>query len=102
MSFTISGGVQIAGGSIVISPGGASPTPGGGGASNFGYTSGGSPSTNTIDKFPFASDANATDVGDLPGSENAGAAGQSSSTHGYSSGPSFGGNIGIKKFTFII
>ena len=30
--------------------------------SAFGYTSGG---TITIDKFPFASDANATDVGDL-------------------------------------
>jgi hypothetical protein len=30
-----------------------------------GYTSGGQPTTNIIDKFPFASDANATDVGDL-------------------------------------
>ena len=31
-----------------------------------GYTSGGGlPVVNTIDKFPFASDANATDVGDL-------------------------------------
>ena len=30
-----------------------------------GYSSGGTPSVNTIDKFPFASDANATDVGDL-------------------------------------
>lgn len=35
--------------------------------SNFGYTSGGTipPWTNVIDKFPFAADANATDVGDL-------------------------------------
>jgi len=37
---------------------------------NFGYTSGGTPNTpgpgtNIIDKFPFASDTNATDVGDL-------------------------------------
>ena len=30
-----------------------------------GYTSGGFGSTNTIDKFPFASDVYATDVGDL-------------------------------------
>jgi hypothetical protein len=30
-----------------------------------GYTSGGSPTSNVIDKFPFASDTNATDVGDL-------------------------------------
>ena len=31
-----------------------------------GYSSGGTtPDTTTIDKFPFASDANATDVGDL-------------------------------------
>ena len=31
-----------------------------------GYTSGGNPGpSNVIDKFPFAADANATDVGDL-------------------------------------
>lgn len=69
MSFTISGGVQIAGGSIVISPGGGSPSPSP--SVSFGYTSGGfDPAipgtiTNRIDKFAFASDGNATDVGDL-------------------------------------
>jgi hypothetical protein len=30
-----------------------------------GYATGGPPSSNIIDKFPFASDASATDVGDL-------------------------------------
>jgi len=63
---------------------------------NFGYTSGGfippSTVTNVIDKFPFASDANATDVGDLISSVQR-PAGQSSTTHGYTSGgvsgPSF-------------
>ena len=62
-----------------------------------GYTSGGFEPTNsptptrwlnTIDKFPFSSDGNATDVGNLPA--NAGTryatAGQSSMTHGYVSG----------------
>ena len=52
-----------------------------------GYTSGGwsPPHRNTIDKFPFGSDANATDVGDLTqGRFNL--SGQSSSTSGYSSG----------------
>ena len=32
---------------------------------NFGYTSGGTPTTNVIDKFSFTSDGNATDVGDV-------------------------------------
>ena len=57
-----------------------------------GYTSGGggySPPSpylrNTIDKFPFASNANATDVGDLTQTRE-GSAGQSSTTHGYTSG----------------
>ena len=56
-----------------------------------GYTSGGSnpaqsPSTlNVIDKFPFASDANATDVGDLT-VDTTYAAGQSSDASGYTSG----------------
>ena len=46
-----------------------------------GYTSGG---FNTIDKFPFASDANATDVGDLS-IERTIVAGQSSTVSGYNS-----------------
>lgn len=56
-----------------------------------GFTTGGlqvtppSVGTNTIDKFPFATDANATDVGDLVVITYSGS-GQSSSTSGYSSG----------------
>ena len=56
-----------------------------------GYASGGAtafpgtPTVNTIDKFPFASNANATDVGDLLTIKTS-AAGQSSSSDGYSSG----------------
>jgi len=38
-----------------------------------GYTSGGNPTANRIDKFPFASDTNATDVGDLTLNRSAGA-----------------------------
>ena len=62
--------------------------------STSGYTSGGFPSFNIIDKFPFATDANATDVGDLTTSRNS--VGQSSENHGYCSGA---GNI-IDKFSF--
>lgn len=87
----ISGGVQLSGG-INLAPGGSSPTPdpyvfqG----SNYGYASSGGNSNysviyNTIDKFPFTSDTNATDVGDLT-VDRSGAAGQSSSTGGYTSG----------------
>lgn len=36
-------------------------------STTYGYTMGGSPLQNTIDKFSFSSDGNATDVGDLPG-----------------------------------
>jgi len=52
-----------------------------------GYASGGlvPPESNVIDKFPFASDTNATDVGDLTVSRRI-SAGQSSTTHGYTSG----------------
>ena len=57
------------------------------GGTNFGYMSGGQTpaNTNTIDKFPFSSDTNASDVGDLTQSTKL-AAGQSSSSHGYTSG----------------
>ena len=41
-----------------------------------GYTTGGIPQIG-IDKFPFATDANATDVGDLTVSRRSGNAGQS-------------------------
>lgn len=58
---------------------------------------------NTIDKFPFATDANATDVGDLVAAAKD-PAGQSSSTHGYASGgkhPSYtNGQVDIQKYSF--
>ena len=57
-------------------------------AGGFGYSSGGrnnGPMLNTIDKFPFASDANATDVGDLT-EIIYNMASQNSETHGYISG----------------
>ena len=73
--------------------------------SNFGYASGGwNPlipgATNVIDKFPFASDANASDVGDLTVARRH-AAGQSSSENGYTSGGGTpqGSNV-IDKFPF--
>ena len=50
----------------------------------------------TINKFPFATDANATDVGNLISDREA--AGQSSSTHGYVSG-GYASNV-IEKFPF--
>lgn len=53
-----------------------------------GYSAGGltnPPIVNTIDKFPFAADSNASDVGDLTQARYW-VAGQSSTTHGYSSG----------------
>jgi hypothetical protein len=53
-----------------------------------GYTSGGDygyGNVNVIDKFPFASDANATDVGDLTDIFDL-QAGQSSATHGHATG----------------
>lgn len=60
-----------------------------------GYTSGGNgppgqgPVTNVIDKFPFATNANATDVGDLTVARN-GVSSQSSITKGYTCGGSNG------------
>ena len=71
-----------------------------------GYTSGGSIGIpvqifqNTIDKFPFATDANATDVGDMTVARRSGT-GQSSTVSGYISG-GFGpttSNV-IEKFPF--
>jgi len=80
---------------------------GGGGDYSFqgstsGYTSGGSfPSTfsNVIDKFPFASDSNATDVGDLTQAREI-PAGQSSTSSGYNSGGAPGAIDTIDKFPF--
>jgi hypothetical protein len=65
-----------------------------------GYASGAS---NVIDKFPFSSDGNASDVGDLTLARST-LAGQSSSTNGYASGgfaPSIPGQTNvIDKFPF--
>ena len=65
-----------------------------------GYTSGGYPGTRSsvIDKFPFASDGNATDVGDLTSSRWY-LSGQSSSSNGYSAGGPGSNNV-IDKFPF--
>jgi hypothetical protein len=65
-------------------------TPAGQSSTTSGYTSGGYGTpppgvVNTIDKFPFASDASATDVGDLSFFRG-GVSGQSSTASGYSSG----------------
>jgi hypothetical protein len=64
-----------------------------------GYSSGGAASSNVIDKFPFAADANATDVGDLT-QARFGAAGQSSDEFGYTSGGSSPVSNVIDKFPF--
>ena len=71
-----------------------------------GYTSGGYASPlwlNTIDKFPFSSDTNASDVGDLTTLRYS-PSGQSSTVSGYSSGGrNDGGNSSsnvIDKFPF--
>lgn len=73
-----------------------------------GYVVGGSnpaiPEFSSIDKFPFAADGNATNIGDLPRTTR-NHAGQNSATHGYISGgtsptiPS-GLNNNIEKFAF--
>ena len=60
--------------------------------------------TNRIDKFPFSSDSNATDVGDLIQQIQSGA-GQSSSTHGYVTGgvspsPNAASQCRIQKYSF--
>jgi len=68
-----------------------------------GYASGAPPATNVIDKFPFASDANATDVGNLSVARSSGLAGQSSDVSGYTSGgyiPPAGYSNVIDKFPF--
>ena len=75
-----------------------------------GYTSGGNrgdggaPFANYIDNFPFSSDANATDVGDLSVSRG-NVSGNSSTTHGYTTGghtgsPSASLSNVIDKFPF--
>jgi hypothetical protein len=72
-----------------------------------GYSAGtiSSPYANAeIDKYPFATNANATDVGDLINTNIAGSGnGTSSEDHGYTAGgtpPSPGGLNIIQKFSF--
>lgn len=70
-----------------------------------GYTAGGyanNPATaqNVIQKFDFASEGNATDVGDLTRA-TANLAGSNSSTHGYAHGGQPGsGNVTIEKWSY--
>ena len=74
-----------------------------------GYTHGGAAHAddtgNFIDKFPFASSANATDVGDLINSIQSGG-GHSTTTYGYVSGGYLGPNVGttgvntIQRYSF--
>lgn len=66
-------------------------------SSDNGYVTGGSPvATNEIEKWPFAADGTSTDVGDLTRT-TLNACGQSSTTHGYTTGGST--NV-IDKFSF--
>ena len=67
------------------------------------FSGGGDPARrDVIEKFPFASDDNSTDVGDLT-AVNDSLSGQSSTTHGYASG-GYNGPPGasdtIEKFPF--
>ena len=70
MAIQISGGVVLSG-PVLLDPTGGSPSPSPSYSfqgSNYGYSSGGEfpgGSSNVIQKFPFSSDGNATDVGDL-------------------------------------
>ena len=66
--------------------------------STSGYASGGY-NTTVINKFPFSSDTNSSNVGNLTVGRQ-GAAGQSSTSHGYSSGDDIGTTI--DKFPFSI
>ena len=78
-------------------------------SADHGYTSGGfaptlpgSSYSNVIDKFPFAADGNATDVGDLTAARNA-MAGSSSGSSGYNAGGSEPTNVNvIEKFSFAV
>ena len=68
----------------------------------FGYTSGGGFLHTVVDKFPFATDGSAAGVGDLT-IERFEVAGQSSNTHGYTSGGTTTGGFAVNvvdKFLF--
>ena len=101
--FAISGGSSALVGSYV----GSIYFVGGVSSPSHGYVLGGAPDTDTIKKFPFTSDGDATDVGDLTFvTDDGGVTGVSGRTHGYGAGgqsttPSPGSytNI-IQKFPF--
>ena len=88
----------------------AGPFTGIGGSASFGYVSGGDETAvtnggvNVIQKFPFSSDTNASDVGDLISARAGASGGASSSNHGYASGgmvmPGFAVINEISRFPF--
>ena len=66
-----------------------------------GYSNGGAYTiTNAIEKFPFASDGNSTDVGDTLASTGYYGASQSSADHGYATGHSVPQVNTIERFPF--
>jgi hypothetical protein len=73
--------------------------PAGASSSTHGYTAGGDGGLTTIDKFPYATESNATDVGDCDSATISGA-GTSSLTHGYIIGGSTPVNGDIRKYSF--
>lgn len=79
---------------------GQSSTASGYTSGGFTFTPGGYSYVNTIDKFPFASNGNASDVGDLVTGGRGYVAGQSSTASGYTSGGIGAGNNIIDKFPF--
>lgn len=70
-------------------------------STDYGYNSGGSPNVNVIDKFQFAVDGDAVDIGDLTYASEFVNKGQSSTTNGYNSGGWPGGSVTtMNKFSF--
>ena len=70
--------------------------------SAFGYASGGTPKVNTIQKYSFTADENATDVGDLTQLKFS-ISGNTSSSHGYTAGGRLPTQTNvIEKFPFAV
>ena len=75
-------------------------------SATYGYTYGGYPQNNVIEKYSFTSDGNSTDVGDATSVGNfASAAGHSSETYGYWAGggpwaPTGGVHNIIEKYSY--
>ena len=72
---------------------------GGSSSLTHGYVTGGS-GKNVIDKFAFGSSATGTDVGDIPGTDNMGHSGHSSTTHGYATSVGAASSNQICKYSF--